>query len=97
MSKIKFISSDLICSECGNITPIPRKKNFERNKYHIKDFYCHNCDKITKHIELKDADLVKSALTYKPKLTEFEKNLLNLMNLPKSKELTLSNKKAYRG
>ena len=72
------VSSDLICSECGVVMVIPRYMNNEREKYHIKDIYCYKCLKTTKHIEVKNLDIVKKEIEYKRNLSEIEKKIYNL-------------------
>ena len=81
----KFFPSDLICPECGNIMTISRGKFNVREKYHIKDLYCIKCDKVTKHIELGDADIVKKELEFKSELTEIEKQVYDLTHEEKCK------------
>lgn len=41
--------SNLRCTCCDNIFPIPRI--FAKEKNHIKDLWCPNCKQITKHLE----------------------------------------------
>ena len=75
------VSSDLICKECGTIMIIPRYKNSMREKYHIKDIYCYNCEKITKHIEVHELDILKRELEYKKELDETEKLIYKLTHV----------------
>ena len=70
--------SDFICSDCGNEFKIPRRSNNLRDKYHIKDLYCANCKKVTKHIEVKNLDIIKKELEFKNNLSEIEKLVYNL-------------------
>lgn len=80
--------SDLICSECGNEFKIPRRSNNLRERYHIKDLYCANCKKVTKHIEVKNLDIIKKELEFKENLSEIEKLVYNLTHKDeKSKKL----------
>ncbi len=48
--------SYFICSECGNIFPLPRRENKKRNKGHIKDLYCIHCNKVVKTTEIRNRD-----------------------------------------
>lgn len=73
--------SDLICSECGNVMTIPRWKNDRRERFHIKDLYCINCNKITKFIEIGDLDFYKKHLEFKAKLNEQEQLIYDLLSL----------------
>ena len=73
--------SDLICSECGNIMSIPRYKNDRRERFHIKDMYCFNCNKITKYIEIGDIDIYKKKLEFKDKFTEQEQLVYDLLSI----------------
>lgn len=86
----RFVLSDLMCLKCGNIIAIPRTLGREREKYHIKDFNCPNCMKITKHVELKQADVVRSKLKFKNeqgiKLKEVETIILNLFESRETNE-----------
>lgn len=85
MRKAKMCSSDLICPECGNIMTIARGKFEIREKYHIKDLYCIKCNKVTKHIELRQADMLKKELEFKNELTEIEKQIYDLTHEGKCK------------
>lgn len=51
----------------------------KREKYHIKDLYCFKCDKVSKHIELGQADIVKKEIEYKEELNEIEQKIYNLI------------------
>lgn len=51
-------SSNLVCPNCLNISPIPRRKSQRREPLHIKDFWCYSCKCITKHIEMKEWELL---------------------------------------
>lgn len=85
MNRQATIQSDLICSLCGNKMIIQRKQSKPREKYHIKDLYCTSCDKITKHIEVRDLSILKKELEFKlefeENLNEMEKMLYNLINI----------------
>lgn len=41
--------SNLKCTVCESVFPIPRIQHREKN--HIKDLWCPNCKQITKHLE----------------------------------------------
>lgn len=84
--KIKTIKSDLICPECGNIFPIMRRTSIQRKSYHIKDLYCYKCDRLTKHIEVKDAMEMKKSLEFSTFKTEFEESLYALLCMNDKKE-----------
>lgn len=43
--------SELKCNQCGNITPIQRRKALMRKGGHIKHLYCWKCKRETKQIE----------------------------------------------
>lgn len=79
MKKSVTTNSDLICSLCGNIMPIPRNKKNQRNIFHIKDLYCYRCKKITKHIELQNGDMLKKELEFNNERTEIEEFIYNLL------------------
>lgn len=71
--------SDLVCLECGNVFPIPRKTANQRKIYHIKDIFCVCCKKKTKHIETKDLDILSKEIEFKTKLTEEEQLLADVL------------------
>lgn len=50
-SKRKFTMSDFICNICGNKISLPRTR--QREKLHIKTFYCPFCKRITDHTEIR--------------------------------------------
>lgn len=56
MKRQKYTISYFICPECGNITPLPRKKSSKRNKGHIKDLFCIRCNEIVKTMEVREGD-----------------------------------------
>lgn len=80
MRKMATSISDLICCECGNIMSISRKNGSRREKYHIKDMYCINCDKTTKFIEVLNYDLCKKELEYKDEKTISDEIVFNIIN-----------------
>ncbi len=79
MRKQKTTSSELVCSDCGAIFTIARKKGQQREKYHKKTLYCYYCNKVTIHIEVKNLDLLKEELSFKKELTEEERQLKELL------------------
>ena len=81
MQKQKTILSDLICSDCGSQITISRKISGLREKYHIKDLYCVRCDKITKHIEVRNLDIVKKELEFKDDLNDIEQLVYDLTHI----------------
>ena len=60
----KIIQTDLICSLCGYVYPIKTNRNVQKIKG-FKYAYCFNCQKITRHQSVKDADIYKSELERK--------------------------------
>lgn len=76
-----YYISDLICSECGTIFSIPRRIYKSRKKYHVKDMNCNKCKKVTKFIELVNADVVKKELEFSLQLNDFEKKLYKLLTM----------------
>lgn len=79
--------SDLICSECGTVSSIPRYKNDRRERYHIKDVYCPKCNKTTKFIEIGDIDLYKKELEFKVNLNEKEQMILDLLSIDNNQRI----------
>lgn len=79
MRRTSTVRSELVCFECGNIMPISRKNRRQRTKYHIKDIFCFKCDVVTKHIELKDGDMLKKELEFKENKNEEENLIYNLL------------------
>ena len=71
--------SDLICSSCGNILSIVRAECEQKKLYHIEDYWCPVCKKITRHIELKELDKLKAVLQYKLQLTQQDIYVSNLL------------------
>ena len=53
-NKIYTQLTNLVCLDCGNIMMIQRKKSNLKKIGHIKDLYCINCKKNTKHFEVKE-------------------------------------------
>ena len=51
-----FTISELYCSHCGMMVTVPRKKNKQREKGHVKDLWCIHCKAITKHTEKRAMD-----------------------------------------
>lgn len=56
MRKRYFSISNFHCKECGSTTPLARYGY--REKGHIKDIWCYQCKKITKHLEQRYDELV---------------------------------------
>lgn len=57
MKKKRFMTqSDLVCTICGNKTPIMRNKSYAREKNHIKTIYCFYCKKETDMKEIRECD-----------------------------------------
>lgn len=50
----KIILSNLRCTECQNVTIIPRPKGKKRKEGHIKHMWCYRCKKETAHREKKN-------------------------------------------
>ena len=46
-----YCISYLRCGNCGNIMPIPRRKNRLREKNHIKTMYCYHCRAVRDFLE----------------------------------------------
>lgn len=46
--------SELRCTICGAVFPIPRMKHKKRERGHIKDLWCYRCAKTTKFEENKN-------------------------------------------
>lgn len=53
-ANFEAVVTRLECPDCKSIFPIARRKRSQRKSGHIKDLWCSNCKKITKHIEKKD-------------------------------------------
>lgn len=51
-----YTISRCVCTNCGLIFPIPRKKSAAREKGHIKDIWCPSCKEISKFFEIRDCD-----------------------------------------
>lgn len=50
--------STMVCCKCGQKgIPVPRRAGHERAKDHIKDLWCCNCKKVTKHKEIRFCDM----------------------------------------
>jgi len=88
---MKITRTDLICSICGYIQSIQRKKSSQKKELHLKDMYCPLCKKDTKFIELVDKSVYYNKLIRKDSLNELEIHVLNL--LEEGKEL---NEKKYK-
>ncbi len=76
MNYNNYVSTDLICPKCGNITTIYRRKGRQKKASHLKYLYCYNCREIINHYEVKDIDTF--LLTYN-KHDNTQKDLVNLV------------------
>ena len=54
MKKKHYTISDFICHECKNKVSLPRTR--QREKGHIKTFYCPFCKTITDHTEIRSSE-----------------------------------------
>lgn len=52
----KVSMSDFYCQECNFKLVLPRKKNLQREKGHIKHIYCIKCKCVTAHSEVRACD-----------------------------------------
>lgn len=50
--------SEFYCSSCGSMTPLPRLRGQQREKYHVKDLWCFKCRDTTAHTEKRFCDHV---------------------------------------
>lgn len=57
---MKYVISEFKCTECGNIFPLPRKKNLMREKGHIKTFNCPFCNKKQNFKEIRHDQYIKT-------------------------------------
>lgn len=48
--------SELICTVCGNKQAVPRTTGKQRNKGHMKKFWCPFCKEEINHIEIRNKD-----------------------------------------
>lgn len=77
--------TELLCSCCGEIFPIYRKKHKGHKMNHIKDMYCPFCMKPRKFIEIVDRDLYYYKLLNKNSLTEIEQLAFGYLSARKEK------------
>ncbi len=84
-----FYSSDLICSCCGKVYSVLRRKNARREKYSFSIHECSMCQKKTVFIELVSADVVKKDLEFKPFLNEKEQFIHDLLYREDEKQKVL--------
>lgn len=56
----KMYISNLVCEDCGNVFPIPRKQSERRGKGHVKHLWCYKCTGVTAHIEQAERHLEKT-------------------------------------
>jgi hypothetical protein len=60
MGRHKSMLSNLQCTECLNVTIIPRPKGRKRKNNHAKHMWCYRCKKTTEHRERRhDYDIIK--------------------------------------
>ena len=85
MRRQQVISTELLCTECSNRMIIARKEKKQKELYHIKDLFCFKCNKVTKHIELKEIGLVEKELEFSNDLTEQEQEVYELIQKSKVK------------
>ena len=52
--RVRVVSSDLVCLECGHIFTIQRRTNDLKKVGHIKHLYCSNCMCIQAHYEVRE-------------------------------------------
>ena len=52
-----YTISKCVCTECGLVFPIPRKKGATREKGHIKSMWCISCKAIKEFYEIRECDL----------------------------------------
>ena len=85
-NKIRTQLTNLVCLDCGNIMIIQRKKSNLKKIGHIKDLYCFNCDKVTKHYEVRDInEFLWKYMYYDDSILEYD--TLKVLNyLRKSEE-----------
>lgn len=52
--------SYFLCPSCNHTIPIPRKRNRQRERGHIKDLYCPWCDKVVKTTEYREGEPIST-------------------------------------
>lgn len=76
-NKNKKVTLETLCLECGkNGYTETILSGFE---YDLYEDECINCNKKTLHIKCKSLDELKSKLQFKPKLTELDNKVLDIM------------------
>ena len=77
----KVAKSDLMCLSCGSIIPTWNYMGTQRKMFQTKVFYCQNCRKHTKHVELQNIDTYIASLEFKDPetLTEQEMKIYKLI------------------
>lgn len=58
--KRRYTISNFMCTECEFIIPLPRRREKQREKGHIKDIYCPNCKTKRKFREIRYVDIYKT-------------------------------------
>lgn len=56
MKKRKYSISKFICTQCGSEIYLPRTKNKQREKDHLKIIYCIKCKERVNHREVRETD-----------------------------------------
>ena len=54
--RYKTALSQLYCPKCGNIFPIRRSYGQQRNKGHLKKYYCVYCNEEVNCLEVREKD-----------------------------------------
>ena len=57
--KYKYVKTDLVCLDCGNVFTIQRHILSQRTVGHIKDLYCPMCKDYTNYYEVRDVNAFK--------------------------------------
>ena len=83
--KYNTTCTEIMCSNCGSITPIQRKSTKLKKLYHLKELYCYYCGTTVNQIEVRNSDILLAKLQFAPTLSAEEQEVL--------KCLTLANKK----
>lgn len=58
MKRKAYNISRFICSECGMVVPLPRKKSRPREDGHIKSIWCPKCGGKRKFNEVKETEFI---------------------------------------
>ena len=89
-----MVSTDMICSMCGEVQTIYRYYKRQKRVGHIKDLWCPNCKKDRKFIEVKDIDNCYLSLLGKEDRTKNEDYILEL--LQRRKEIKNEEKRYFK-